>query len=83
MPEKRQRLHWQQGFSLSRKPAKKSIARRRRQRRSADAPLQYEFVCEHPVGPSHEEEPRSSVRNSIAVFTTPQSANRSSRSAGR
>ncbi|KAK7997859.1 Cholesterol 7-alpha-monooxygenase [Apiospora arundinis] len=49
-------LHWQPGFTLSRKPAKKSIARRNKAgggAKEGSGPQQYEFICEYPVATSH------------------------------
>ncbi|KAK8011490.1 hypothetical protein PG990_010455 [Apiospora arundinis] len=49
-------LHWQPGFTLSRKPAKKSIARRTKAgggAKEGSGPQQYEFICEYPVATSH------------------------------
>ena len=43
-------LHWQPGFSLTRKPAKKAIARRKAVPAKGANPRQYEFICEYPVG---------------------------------
>ncbi|KAK8061995.1 hypothetical protein PG994_008361 [Apiospora phragmitis] len=71
MPEKRQRLlHWQPGFSLARKPAKKSITRRRRKEQSTGAPQRYEFVCENLVEESGHG-PRRSVERCVIV-TNPE-----------
>ena len=44
-------LSWQKGFSLSRKPVKRSTARRSKQKvwENADGPQQFEFVAEHPL----------------------------------
>lgn len=64
-------LHWQPGFTLSRKPAKKSTARRNKQGppREGTAPQQYEFVCEYqfPAPTSHA--PKRSKRTT--AFTAP------------
>lgn len=60
MPENQ--LLWQPGFSLSRQPVKKSVARRNRPAANGDAPQQYEFICEYPVPepvPSDHEPQRS------------------------
>lgn len=45
----RSRILWQPGFSLSRKPVKKSIVRRNRQPTQGNVLQQYEFICEHPA----------------------------------
>ncbi|KAK8122944.1 hypothetical protein PG984_011614 [Apiospora sp. TS-2023a] len=64
-------LSWQPGFSLSRKPTKKSVTRRRK-KLDAEAAEQYEFICESPAKLSHE--PRLSVKASAAVTTAPEVA---------
>ncbi|KAI0427454.1 fungal-specific transcription factor domain-containing protein [Xylaria sp. FL1042] len=69
MPENK--LLWQPGFSLSRKPAKKSIARRNKHAAKGNAPQEYEFVCEYPVreSVSSDPEPERFIRRTGEVAT--------------
>ncbi|KAI0813724.1 fungal-specific transcription factor domain-containing protein [Xylaria sp. FL0064] len=67
MPESK--LLWQPVFSLSRKPAKKSIPRRNRHAAKGNTPQEYEFVCEYPISESVSsgQEPTGSSRRTVEV----------------
>ncbi|KAK7915008.1 hypothetical protein PG985_012711 [Apiospora marii] len=71
MPEKGRLLNWQPGFSLSRKPTKKSVTRRRK-KQGADVVQQYEFICEYPTEQNHE--PRPAFENSNEFNTATSEA---------
>ena len=59
-------LSWQPGFSLQKKPVKKTIASRSRWRGYEDGtgPRQLEFISEHLTGPSREVDPPHASKSS-------------------
>ena len=68
-------LSWQPGFSLSRKPVRRTIARRNKRGASGDSngPRQFEFIAEQPVrkhGPRRSLPATTSTRSAAPVEPT-------------